>query len=109
MNERRQGEENTGARGEPRALRPGELRALWREGGRGVRGAQASPPAPLCHSPARRFFCGKLSEKNLSQACLLSRPLGRWGLLEGAHPAQTNRGGGLGRARLQRALQLGGR
>ena len=47
MNERRQGEENTGTRGEPRALRPGELRALWREGGRGVPGAQASPPARL--------------------------------------------------------------
>lgn len=33
MKERRQGEGNTGTRGEPRALGPGELRALRREGG----------------------------------------------------------------------------
>lgn len=71
MNERgKAGEENTGTRGSLAPSARAELRALWREGGRGVPGAQASPASSgsSCRWAAQPFFCGKLSKKKVSQA-----------------------------------------
>lgn len=50
MKERRQGEENTGTRGEHRALRPGGAAGAWREGGRGGRDRSEAgrPRMPGC-------------------------------------------------------------
>lgn len=72
----------------------------------GCQAAQAWLPegAPSAARPAQRF-CGKLSEKNLSHATCPARPALE--CPQGAHPAQTNRGGGLGRAQRRRAVLFG--